>query len=121
MGAERLVGLYEACGGDTTESAPDVYVVAVGETAFGAGVKAAENLRDAMPGLRVELNLGGGSFKAQFKRADRSGAPLAVVLGEDELDNRVATVKHLREQKPQEQVSFDRLDGWLNDWLDANG
>ena len=88
-----------------------------GEGSIDGGLQLAESLRDQVPGLRIQSNLGGGSFKAQFKRADRSGAPLALVLGEDELANRLATIKHLREQKPQEQVPFDTLPGWLKNWL----
>ena len=87
-----------------------------GEGSIEGGLQLAERLRDAVPDLKVQSNLGGGSFKAQFKRADRSGAPLALVLGEGELANEVATVKHLREQKPQQQIPFDQLANWLTSW-----
>jgi histidyl-tRNA synthetase len=109
MGAERLVGLYEACGGQAGDSAPDVYVVAVGDTAFGAGMAAAEKLRDSMPGLKVELNLGGGSFKSQLKRADKSGAAYAVILGEDEVLKNAAGLKPLRTAEDQTSVALDEL------------
>jgi histidyl-tRNA synthetase len=109
MGAERLIALYEACGGQPGANAVDVYVVAVGEAAFRAGLEAAEKLRDAIPGVRVELNLGGGSFKSQMKRADKSGAALAVVLGEDEVARREAGVKPLRTGEEQVAVSLDTL------------
>jgi histidyl-tRNA synthetase len=109
MGVERLVGLYEACGGDTGESAPDVYVVAVGDAALAAGMAAAENLRDAMPALKVELNLGGGSFKSQLKRADKSGAAYAVVIGEDEMLRNEAGLKPLRTAEDQTSVALDEL------------
>ena len=116
MGQERLIELMRAGAEPETES-PHVYLVMAGEGSIDGGLQLAESLRDRVPGLNIRSNLGGGSFKAQFKRADRSGAPLAIVLGEDELANRVATIKHLREQKPQDQVSFDELESWLNDWL----
>ncbi len=109
MGAERLIALYEACGGEPGASAVDVYVVAVGDAAFRAGLEAAEKLRDGIPGVRVELNLGGGSFKSQMKRADKSGAALAVVLGEDEVARREAGVKPLRTGDEQIAVSLDKL------------
>ena len=109
MGVERLVGLYEACGGDTGESAPDVYVVAVGDAAIAAGMAAAENLRDAMPALKVELNLGGGNFKTQLKRADKSGAAYAVIIGEDEMLRKEAGLKPLRTAEDQTSVALDDL------------
>jgi histidyl-tRNA synthetase len=66
-------------------------------------------LRDALPGLRVETNCGGGSFKSQLKRADRSGARVALILGDDELARGVATLKPLRETTEQRQVAFDEV------------
>ena len=65
-----------------------------GEGAIQSGMKLAEQLRTAIPGLRVQSNLGGGSFKSQFKRADRSGAALAMVLAENELSSGEVTIKH---------------------------
>jgi histidyl-tRNA synthetase len=70
-----------------------------------------------LPGLRLQANLGGGSFKVQFKRADRSGAALALVLGEDELRRGEVTIKPLREDAGQQQLALDGLAGWLENWL----
>jgi len=109
MGVERLVALYEASGGAPGRSAPDVYVVAVGDNAYRAGLAAAEKLRDRMPGVVVALNLGGGSFKSQLKRADKSGAALAVILGEDEVGRNEAGVKPLRTAEDQISVALDEL------------
>jgi len=109
MGVERLVALYEASGGDPGAWAPDVYVVAVGDRAFHAGLVAAEALRERMPGLHVALNLGGGSFKSQLKRADKSGARLAVILGEDEVERNEAGLKPLRTAEDQTSVALDEL------------
>jgi histidyl-tRNA synthetase len=113
MGAERLVALYEACGGQPGEAAPDVYVVAVGDKALATGMAIAEELREAMPGLKVELNLGGGSFKSQLKRADKSGADYAVILGEDEVAKKEAGLKPLRTEEDQVSVALNELAGTL--------
>ena len=76
---------------------------------FMAGVALAETLRDAVPGLRLGVHSGGGSFKSQFKKADRSGARYALVLGDAEVDRREVGIKPLREHREQETVSFDAL------------
>jgi histidyl-tRNA synthetase len=109
MGVERLIGLYEACGGTAGSSAADVYIVAAGEKAFAAGLAAAEGLRDDIRGIRVELNLGGGSFKSQLKRADKSGADFAVVIGEDEIRRGEAGLKPLRSGGEQQRIALDKL------------
>ncbi len=96
MGIERLVALMKLAGADAPATAPDVYLVAQGDAAQRRGLGLAEQLRDAIPGLKVETNLGGGNFKAQFRRADRSGARLALILGDDELLRGVAALKPLR-------------------------
>ncbi len=111
MGVERLVGLYEACGGIPGLQDVDIYIVAVGDGALALGFAAAENLRDQIPGLKVELNLGGGSFKSQLKRADKSGAAYAVILGEDEIARNEAGLKPLRSAAEQENVALDALAG----------
>jgi histidyl-tRNA synthetase len=73
-----------------------------------------------MPGRRVEVNLGGGNFKAQFRRADRSGAPLAVVLGEDELARGVAQLKPLREGAgAPSEMSLATAPAAVSQWFDG--
>ncbi len=109
MGLERLVGLYEACGGEPRIGTTDVYVVAVGDAALGRGIELAETLRDALPDVQVELNLGGGSFKSQLKRADKSGAAFAVILGEEEVGRGEAGLKPLRSEEDQTSVRLDIL------------
>jgi histidyl-tRNA synthetase len=109
MGIERLVGLYEACGGEPRFGAPDVYIVAVGDAALGRGFELAESLRDALPAVQVELNLGGGSFKAQLKRADKSDAAFAIILGEEEVARGEAGLKPLRSKEDQITVPLDDL------------
>ena len=66
-------------------------------------------MRDAWPGLRLQINLGAGSFKTQFKRADKSGAELALVLGEDELARGVVAIKSLRQERAQEECPLDQI------------
>jgi len=86
-----------------------VYLVVAGERAEAEGLALAERLRDALPRLRIETNCGGGSFKSQLKRADKSGARLAIVLGDAETERRVAGLKSLRVEQPQAEVAWDVL------------
>ncbi len=109
MGVERFVALYEACGGEFPATGPDVYFVAVGEGTAEKAFALAEELRDALPEARFESNLGGGSFKAQMKRADRSGAGYALILGEQELSEGRIGLKPLRSKDEQESIALDEL------------
>lgn len=119
MGVERLVALYEACGGESPALAPDVYLVTVGEAAERAAFALAESLRDALPGLAIEQNFGGGSFKSQLKRADKSGADVAVILGDDEVARGEAGLKPLRSSDEQQSVRIDVLAQTLRERRDA--
>jgi len=101
LGIERVVALLRQSGSPPAASAPDVYLVVSGARAQSAGLRLAEQLRDALPGRGVMLNLGGGNLKTQFRRADRSGARLAVILGDEELDRGVAALKPLRHEGGQ--------------------
>ncbi|MCW9059885.1 MAG: histidine--tRNA ligase [Gammaproteobacteria bacterium] len=112
MGIERLIALLEESGVAFPSVAPQVYLVTVGERAEAHGLILADRLRDALPGLRVLLNGGGGSFKNQFKRADKSGAQLALVLGDSELDAGEVGLKPLRGGE-QEMVAEVDLPGRL--------
>jgi len=109
MGIERFVALYAACGGEAPASDADVYVVAVGEGALERAFAIAEELRDAIEGVRVELNLGGGSFKSQLKRADKSNAEYALILGEQELADGCIGLKPLRSTEDQSSIAFEEL------------
>ena len=99
MGVERLVLLLETLQQvpASLQSAADVYICAFGEAAEVAALKLSEQLRGQLPALRLWLNAGGGSFKSQFKKADKSGARYALVLGEDELARGVVACKPLRD------------------------
>ncbi|MCL4792885.1 MAG: histidine--tRNA ligase, partial [Gammaproteobacteria bacterium] len=109
IGLERLVELYALAGLGAPPRPPDVYVVAVGEAATRSAFRIAESLRDGAAPLRVETNCGGGGFKSQMKRADRSGATVAVLLGEDEVASGTAVVKPLRTELEQTTVPMAGL------------
>ncbi|MEW6514405.1 MAG: histidine--tRNA ligase [Pseudomonadota bacterium] len=115
MGIERLMALLEAQGGGIDTPAPDIYVVHQGEAAQRVAFRAAEVLRDV--GCTVLTHMGGGSFKSQFKRADASGAQLAVIVGDDEAAANAVTLKPLREEAEQQRVPLDELADRVGDWL----
>ena len=117
MGIERFVDLYEECGGQVATGDADVYVVAVGSEALAEGFAVAEELRDAMSGARVEVNLGGGSFKSQLKRADKSGARFALILGEQEMADRTIGIKPLRSGSDQQTVARGEIAGRIAELL----
>lgn len=105
MGIERLILLLEAleCVPEAATQQPDVYIVAVGDV-VAPSLSLAEVLRDALPYLSVQTHCGGGSFKSQMKKADKSGATIALILGEDEVKAGQVTVKFLREQTEQQTL-----------------
>jgi histidyl-tRNA synthetase len=115
MGIERLMALLDAQGGGIDTPAPDIYVVHQGEAAQRVAFRAAEVLRDV--GCAVLTHMGGGSFKSQFKRADASGAQLAVIVGDDEAAANAVTLKPLREEAEQQRVPLDELADRVGDWL----
>ncbi|NOU52016.1 histidine--tRNA ligase [Pseudoalteromonas sp. JBTF-M23] len=110
MGLERLVLMLQElnCVGDIRRNA-DVYVAAMGDKASIQAPVIAEQLRNEVEGLRVMVHAGGGNFKKQLKRADKSDALVALILGEDELAQGKVTVKYLREQQEQITVSLDEV------------
>ena len=114
MGLERLVALLERAPPEAAGPPLEAYLVAVGERARGAALALAERLRDQAPGRRLLCHCGGGSFKSQFKKADRSGARYALVLGEGELERGVVGVKPLRENGEQREVALEALADFLN-------
>lgn len=111
LGVERLIALLAEEGVEVGPNDPDVYLVRVGETAERAGFTLAAELRRALPDMRLVVHCGGGSFKSQLKKADRSGARHAVILGDDEAANQSAMLKPLRTDESQRQVGwFDLAD-----------
>jgi len=118
MGEERLVELL----GQKDDIAPPVthgYVVAVGENSTESALKLAYDLRAGIPDLRLLVNLNDGSFKTQFKRADKSGALFALVLGEDEIRSGQVTVKFLRSGEDQLTLGRDDLANWVRGYIEA--
>lgn len=108
MGVERLLALLTEMTAAPPATGPDVYVVNVGESAARFAVPVAETLRDA--GLKAVLHCGGGSFKAQMKKADASGARYAVIIGDDEAAAGEVSVKPLRAEGEQRRVALAALD-----------
>ncbi len=107
MGLERVILLLESI--YSPDDKPHVYVIVMGDNAIQAGLLLSEKLRDQMPNLRLIMNCGGGNFKTQFKRADKSDAKIALIIAEDELARGVVSVKYLREEREQETHTQDEL------------
>ncbi len=114
LGIERVLALLEGDVAFMHDDAPHAWMILVGEAAERTGRALAESLRDALPDLRLCVNCGGGSFKSQFKKADKSGAPLALILGDDEAASGQIGVKFLREERPQAVLSQPELVTWLS-------
>lgn len=95
MGLERLVLMLETLELTDVRRSVDVYLVTAGEGTMMAGMKLAEQLREAISGVRVMNHFGGGNFKKQFKRADKVGAVVALVLGENEVADNTVVLKDL--------------------------
>jgi histidyl-tRNA synthetase len=121
MGQERIVMLLEKQALSQARERPQVYMVLAGERTEIEGFKLAEQLRDAWPALALQINLGGGSFKTQFRRADKSGARFAIVLGDDEMARGVAAVKDLREEAAQEECPIAQISERLGVLLGLRG
>jgi histidyl-tRNA synthetase len=108
IGLERLVLLLAAAGVVPGTDPLDAYFVVAGAVGVRA-LQIAEQLRDAVPQLRLQSHCGGGSLKSQMRRADRSGAAFALILGEDEVASERITLKYLRRDLPQESLALDAL------------
>jgi histidyl-tRNA synthetase len=121
MGVERVVMLMQQAGKLPPPAHADVYVIASGERATRAGLALVERLRDELPALRFEMNQGGGNFKAQFRRADRCGARLALILGDDELERGAAALKPLRQELAQAEVPLADLPARIPAMLNTLG
>jgi len=114
MGMERLVAVMEEVGVQLDGGQPHIFLAMMGEAAEQRGMLLAESLRDQLPTLRLLANAGGGSFKAQMKRADRSGARWAFLLGDDELARNEIAIKPLRGEGEQQCVSLDAVTEYLS-------
>jgi histidyl-tRNA synthetase len=113
MGLERLLALLDQQNGLPEVAGPDCFMALVGEAARQQGLILAEQLRDELASLRLLVNCSGGSFKSQLKKADKSGARFALIIGEDEAASGTVAVKHLREAGAQESVSQQNLANFI--------
>jgi len=118
LGLERLTAMLSA-GTPPRHHLPHVYLVMVGAQAERRGLPLAEGLRDQVRGLRL-LTCGGAGFKAQLKRADKSGARLALILGEEEARQNTIGVKYLREDRPQRTLAQAELPDLLRELVQAS-
>lgn len=120
MGLERLILMLQALELDKDVAAVvDLYVTSMGEPVEDYARQIGELLRDELPLLRVQSHCGGGNFKKQMKRADASGAAMALVLGENEMNEQQVSVKYLREDKPQVTMQRDDLVAFLKNMCSA--
>lgn len=107
LGMERVIALLQQ--NITLQESADVYVILVGETAEEKGLLLADQWRREFPALRFIVNCGGGNFKSQFKRADKSGARFAFILGDHEMQQEIVSVKFLREEQEQIEVAWGEI------------
>ncbi len=114
FGMERtLLLMQQSTTNHKVETGIHAYFITDNENSFAAGLKIAKYLRSKVPGLRLVLHCGGGSLKNQFKKADKSGAQYALILGEYELKTRSISLKNLREDLPQQSLYQDELAEYL--------
>ena len=105
LGLERIVELARADGADVAETPVDAFLVAAGDAARRFGFKVVEDLRDALPGVKIAIGSPAAGFKAQLRRADKSGARFALIVGDDEVAGGRVSVKPLRADEPQRLLS----------------
>lgn len=114
LGMERLIDLLDSPERLNAAALPQAYLIAVGDEAECRVTGLAERLRDALPNLRLQTHCGGGSFKSQFKRADKSGAHVALILGEDEVRDHRISIKSLRDGEGQKSLTENEAIAYLN-------
>lgn len=117
IGLERLLALLDQQGAAAAELAPDIYVLNAAAQE-GAGLILAEELRNTVPERSIVYHCGSASLKNQLKRADRSGARLAVIIGEDELAAGEVTLKPLRGGMEQRRISRTELEKALKSYFE---
>lgn len=113
MGIERLVSLLENRPEARINHTPQVYFIVASTNAMPTALSLSEQIRDELPQIRLVMHCGGGSFKSQFKKADKSGADLALIIGDNELVQQRVGLKHLRTDAAQTDVSWTDLAGAL--------
>lgn len=121
MGCERLVAMLADQGKARGDTAPDAYLAMLGDNSVAIAQRIAETLRDQIPRLGLIVHAGGGSFKSQLRKADKSGARIALILGNAEIDAGTIGVKHLREDRPQGEIPQTELVAQLQALLNQRG
>ena len=109
MGMERLVSLYEYSNNKIDKISPHIYIAIDGDKAQKKAFQISEELRELNPKIRIQLNMGGGSFKSQLKRADKSNSNYAIIIGIDELKNDYLSLKSLRRNQEQVKIPFSKI------------
>jgi histidyl-tRNA synthetase len=110
MGKERLILMLETLSLlPESKSSSDIFIVYIGEQCANRALQLAETIRNSLPQAKVLLNCGGGSMKSQMKKADKSGADVALIIGEQELSENTAQLKFLRERKESKNLAEDAL------------
>ena len=117
LGLERLLAMLATGGAELPDTSPHAYLVLNGNRALHRGMVFADELRNVIPGLRLLTNCGNGSFKSQFKRADRSGAQYALVIGDDEAEQGNVVLKPLRSESAQQVCAQSEAASCLRDLL----
>jgi histidyl-tRNA synthetase len=113
LGLERAILLIEQLKHREIENHLHAYLITENDAAFAIGLKLANYLRSKVAGLRLMLHCGGGNLKSQFKKADKSGAVYAIIIGEHEIKTRSVSLKALRENHPQQTLYQDELGEYL--------
>jgi histidyl-tRNA synthetase len=122
MGIERLCLLLQETGQipEDLNNNPDVYFVVAGDKAQLASVAVSESVRTALPSLKLMKHCGGGKFKRQFKKANDSGAEIALILGDDEAEQGLINVKWLRQEREQQTIAVTALNELLAETFKLN-
>ena len=117
MGCERLISMLQDQGRANRDHGCDVYLAMRGDNSTAIAHKLSESLRDALPKLGLIVHSGAGSFKSQMRKADKSGAKIALILAESEIESGTITVKFLREEKPQLKIAQSEIASQLASFI----
>ena len=109
IGLERLILLLNQEDKIKEETNLDIYFISFSESTAQEAIICAEKLKDEIPSLSIKTNLGLESASTQFKKADKSGAKIALVIGEEELMDKKITFKDLRSKSDQETLTYENL------------
>jgi len=117
IGVERLTELVAVSDENPQNKQPKIYIVAVGKDAENRALILSEKIRDLGHGISVAMNMDGGSFKQQFKRADKSGSDLALIIGEEEIESGTVAIKSMKTDQEQKRVDEAKLMDEIKQYL----